>query len=95
MTEFKKIEDELPEPHVLVWCLRQNGRVHLATRREGPLAPTDSNPATNTLWYGFPEVKGRFQANRGVIRYNRSFSDVTVEGWCYFKKKKKTISENF
>ncbi len=85
MTKFTKLDaDNLPEPNTLVWCRRREGRVQLATRRDGPIAREGVTPWDEYCWYGYEQgFGGLYVTNESNMERFINFSDSTVCSWAY------------
>lgn len=83
-----KIEAKLPEPNILVWVRRKPNQIEEApvylAKRNGQELSTNPDPSTNPHWSGLhvSELAQPSDTNDGVY-FPYSFSDVTVNEWCY------------
>lgn len=85
--DFTKLtENTKPEPMALVWCKRKSGEIVLAFRKDAVFAPKDSSPQNYCNWSGFKTEFGLYLCEGYSLERNISFSDVTVESWCYLAK---------
>jgi len=81
--EFIKLSKEfLPKPNTLVWCKRKRGGIYLAMRVDAPIS---ENPDSSRYchWHGTVQYSGQYSANTDGVYFDRNFSDVTVESFCY------------
>jgi len=81
--EFIKLSKEsMPKPNTLVWCKRKSGGIYLAMRIDSPISE-DQDAWNNCHWYGMISEHVKYSANSNGICFDRNFSDVTVESFCY------------
>ncbi len=80
-------QELLPEKGVLVVCKRLHGSFYIGLREDKPLA-TDKDTSRDCFWHGtditspIQDFKEEGHSDRS-FDFKASFSDVTVEWWCY------------